>query len=316
MIPSPERPKHLERLEYYREFIELRRKRGGTAKIFPAHADYAPDVAAILAAGGTAAITWGEYRRRRIYCLIGAHDTPGIVETLNLLKNREKTQPLGAGCVPESVRFIADLRNTPALLNVTADFLKKPKEDLTDSDFDRFLSHAYNRSLGLVFKAQDHLPDEGLGFENGTRTILVVGENSLNDPSDIYNATLWELATVWGKFVWGTSANPRDNEVFSYLDERKMRAIYNDRADAIISQGENPPAPDSDAYLTSSTIVSLVGKNPQVLRMGNHHPVRFEALFPGLTSVVNPKRYPNSESLNMGQILAIRTRHSIQRLIR
>jgi tRNA A37 threonylcarbamoyladenosine synthetase subunit TsaC/SUA5/YrdC len=281
--------------EKYSYFIKERRKTGSSAKVFTPDPNNAREIAALIAAGGLVIIPWGK-EERRILCLIGCHDIPGNTVLMNRIKGRPDDQPVAIGCLPETTDFVADVTSSIPLKKVAIRLFNKNEDEVTEGDFLEVLNRIYSRSIGLVLKAKDDLPHAVTRKVGDLRTVLIAGERDYREPHDIYNQTLLELATRFGKVIAGTSANPSDNDTYSVYDQEIAFSNFGDKVDGFVKYPQTPTKSKKKMFLTSSTIIDLTGDRPMVIRWGNLHPKRFKDLFPDLIIPKDVKRNKNFES--------------------
>lgn len=283
----------LDRLGKYRLFVEGRRKSGDLAKMFTQDPENAKDIAALLAAGGIVGIMWGE-ETRRIYCLTCAHTNRDGQTIINRdIKKRDSNQPLGVGCLPESIRFIAELRQTPALVGSLGRLTGKDPNFLSEDELTKFLDRVYERNVGLIFYAKESFPDTGTKPKNNKATVLIVGQHNYNDSLDVYNPTLWELATTWGMVILGSSGNEEGKKVLSLLNQKEAVEFLSTKVDGLVIYQRLSLAArirmlmnrfTGKLSLSSSTVFDLTEEVPILFRSGNTPPEKFKDVFPDLVT--------------------------------
>jgi tRNA A37 threonylcarbamoyladenosine synthetase subunit TsaC/SUA5/YrdC len=257
------------KLSFYRELLQEKKKNPSSAIIFSQDIKNCDDLAALIAAGGIVAIPWGG-EDRRIYCLICDANNAQVVAKMNILKGRPANQAVALGVLPQHIKHLVDLDNSHHLFK-SQDFLRlKSLEEL--------LQQIYGRSIGLILPAHPNLPDHVTVKTDKGRTVMVVGEVL----DDIFNETLRSVYDNYGKFIAGTSANPAHKEVFSVYTQDEAYEFLKDKVDAFVKYAPIPKRPKKKLFLTSSTIIDLTLEEPTVLRWGNLHPHRFKNIFPNL----------------------------------
>lgn len=281
-------------LKKYTDFIADRRNKKKPAKIFTPDLRNAKEIAAMIAAGGLVIIPWGK-EERRIFCLIGCYDNPQVTKLMNQVKGRPSDQPLAVGCLPETTDFVASVKNCKPLINAATRLFNKSASEVREKDLLEVLNHCYSRSVGLILKAKRGIPEAVTMKRDGQRTVLIAGERDYNLPHDIYNQTLLELATRYGKVVAGTSANPSDNNVYSIFDQGTAYRRFKNKIDGFVKFKRKPKPPSIKMFLTSSTIIDLIGNYPVATRWGNLHPRRFKDIFPDLVISKNIIKNKNAE---------------------
>jgi tRNA A37 threonylcarbamoyladenosine synthetase subunit TsaC/SUA5/YrdC len=243
-----------------------------TARIFSSELKNAKELAQIIAAGGIVAIPWG-HPKRRIYCLICAFDNENSVRKMNLIKGRPANQPVALGCLPQHIKYVANIStNAP---------LRQASERLKISNLDELLALLFERSVGLILSSHDFIPEYVASKTDQGKTVLIAGEKSDLIGQDIYNQTLHELFENYGKVIAGTSANPSQKNVYSTFDQEEAYEFLKDKVDAFIKLDVIGDT-NEKMHLTSSTIIDLSGDRPIVRRWGNIHPRRFKNIFPDL----------------------------------
>lgn len=268
------------RLKENADYIEQRRKDGKRAKIFSPRQEEAPEIASLIAAGGVVAMPWGA-ERRRIIILVGSFDNPLATGALNEIKGRPSRQVLGIGCLPEQAHLVAKIEESRPLVEASKRLLKIDQP--TRSHLNQVLALLFeNNSVGLLLKAQDSLPDEVTSPTPAGRSVMILGASDWQDPSDIYNNTLWELASRFGKVVAGTSANAHGKNVYSVASQHELYEALGSKVDGFVVFDQIPSHSPKVNEAASSTVLDLTEDEAQLMRWGSQHPFSFKRFFPHL----------------------------------
>lgn len=269
------------RRRQYALFIEKRKAEGLPARIFTPELENAREIASLIAAGGLVIIPWGK-EKKKIYCLVGCYDDFQATKLMNEVKGRAANQTLAVGCLPQSICFLTQIEKSRPLINAACGMFKKNPSEVKREDLENVLDFCYDRPVGLVLEAKDNIPEIVANKTFRGRTILITGENDYTNPQDIYNYTLWELSTRYGKVIAGTSANPSTKQVYSIFDQEQAYYELGYKVDGFVKFDRIPKKPRHGLFLTSSTIIDLTEDNPVVKRWGSLHPLRFKNIFPDL----------------------------------
>lgn len=272
------------RLKEHAIFIEHRRGNDKPAKIFSPRQEDAKEIASLIAAGGVVAMPWG-VESRRIMILVGCFDNPLATGQLNEIKGRPLRQVLGIGCLPELAHFVAKTDESRPLVEAAKRLLSV--DQTTHAHLNKVLELLYeNSSVGVLLKAKDTLPDEVTAPTLSGRTVLILGTDNYEDPNDIYNNTLWELITRYGKVLAGTSANTHKKRVYSVASQHQLYEELGLRVDGFVMFDKIPSKSPRVNAAASSTTIDLTGEQAKVMRWGSQHPLSFRKIFPDL---ITPK---------------------------
>ncbi len=242
-------------------------------RIFSSSLENAKEIAALIAAGGIVGIPFGPVEKR-IYILATSFDDSESLQRLNEIKGRPKSQTIAIGCLPESTDYFADINNCPALVRAAGILEKQRILDV--------MEHFYKHPVGLIMRAHDHIPQLVTSMGENMRTVLVIGAIDYQDPNDIYNNVLWELATGYGKAIAGTSANPAGTKAFSVIGQEMAYERFKNSIDAFVQEEIHTERLPLRSHPASTTIIDLTKEYPTVRRWGSTHPERFRKLLPDL----------------------------------